>query len=55
MINHHTLRNYAFIPKGSTVAIHLGDGALWICGNIIGKGDHNHNNRSYMIHITKTA
>ena len=39
----------------STVAIQLKDGGLWTHGTVEGRGDPSHNNRSYMIHITKTG
>ena len=30
----------------STVAVQLEDGGPWIHGTVVGKGDHNHNNKS---------
>ena len=47
-------RNYVFIPTGSTVAVQHEDGGLWTNGTVEGKGNHNHHDRSYNIHITKT-
>ena len=31
------------------------DGGLWTHGTVVGRGDCNHNNRSYLICITKTG
>ena len=53
--NHDTLRNYALLPIGSTVAVQWGDGDRWTHGTVVGKGYHNHNNRFYIIHATKTV
>ena len=50
-----SLRNYTFIPMGSTVAVQQEDGDKWTHDTIVGKGDHNENNKSYKIHITKTG
>ena len=47
-----TSKNFVPLPTGSTVAVECEDGGLWIHGTIEGKGDHNHRNRSYIIHIT---
>ena len=47
--------NYASIPIGSTVAVHSEDGGPWTHGTVVGSGDNNHNNRSYMMCITKTG
>ena len=41
--NHETPRNYSFIPKGSSVVV------------VVGKGNHDQNNKSYTMHITKTG
>ena len=35
--------------------IHCEDGGPWTHGTVVGRGDHKHNNRSYMICITKTG
>ena len=43
------------LPIGYTVAVQCEDGGLWTHGMIEGKGDHNHHDRSYHIHITKTG
>ena len=43
------------IPIGSTVVVQWEDGRLWIHGAILGKGDHNHRNRSYKIQVTTTG
>ena len=50
-----TPRYYDFIPIGSTVTFQQEDGGLWIHGTIAGKGDHNPNNISYTICMTKTG
>ena len=54
-MNHDTPTNYAFIPIGSSVVVQCKDGGLWTHGTIVGKGDHNHNNRSYIIRVTKAG
>ena len=43
------------IPIGSTGAVQQEDRGPWTHGTIIGKGDHNHHNRSYNIEVTNTA
>ena len=53
--NHDSPRKYAFIPIGSTVVVQCEDNRLWTHGTIEGKGDHDHNNRSYTIQVTKTG
>ena len=53
IINKGTHRNYFSIPIGSTVAVQCEDGGSWTHGTIEGKGNHNHHQRSYNIHITK--
>ena len=40
---------------GSTVAVQQEDGGLWSHGTIVGKGNHNHHNRSYKIQLTTTG
>ena len=40
---------YVSIPVGSTVAVKCEDGGLWKLGTVESKGDHNHNDRSYII------
>ena len=43
---------FAFIPVGSAVVVQWEDGGLWTHGTIVGTGDHNHNNQSYIIQLT---
>ena len=43
------------IPTGSTVAVQWEDEGPWTHGTEVDKGDHNHHNRSYKIHVTKTG
>ena len=31
------------------------DGGPWTHGTVVGRGDHNHNNKSYTVSITKTG
>ena len=50
-----TSKNFVSLPIGSTVVVQYEDGGPWIHGMIKGKGDDNHHNRSYHIHITKTG
>ena len=50
-----TSKNVVSIPIVSTVAVQWEDGALWTHGTIEGKVNHNHRDRSYYIHITKTG
>ena len=42
----------AYIPIGSTVAVQQEDSGLWTHGTVVGTGNHNHNDRSYMIQLT---
>ena len=42
-------------PVGSTVTVQHENRGLWTHGMIEGKGNHDHHNRSYIIHITKTV
>ena len=53
--NQGTPRNYVFVPTWSTVVIQHEDGGLWTHGTVEGKGDHNHHERSYNIHLIKTG
>ena len=39
----------------STVVVQREDRGPWTHGTIIGKGDHNHHNRSYKIHVANTG
>ena len=50
-----TARNYDLFSVGSTVAVQQEKGGLWTHGTVVGRGDHNHNNRSYTIRVTKTG
>ena len=52
--SHDTPNNYAYIPIGSTVGFQCKDDGPWTHGIVMGIGDHSHNDRSYIIHITKT-
>ena len=49
------LPELCFIPVGSTVAVQHVDGGPWTHDTTVGKGDLNHNSKSYTIHITKTG
>ena len=40
------------IPIGSAVAVQQEDGGLWTHGTIVGSGNHNHHDKSYMIQLT---
>ena len=53
--NHVTFRNYTTIPIVSMIVVQREDGGPWTHGTVVGKQDHNHNNRSYTICITKTG
>ena len=46
---HDTTRNYSILPIGSTVAVQREDSYRWTHGTILGKGDHNHLDCSYII------
>ena len=48
-----TPRNYVSILTGSTVVVQWKDGGWWTHGPREGKGNHNHIERLYNIHITK--
>ena len=43
------------IPIGSTVVVQWEGGGLWTHSTIIGRGNHNHHNRSYRIQVTNTG
>ena len=47
--------NYTFLPIGSIVAVQWKDRDRCPHGIIVVKGNHNHNSRSYTIHITNTG
>ena len=53
--NYDTTRSYDSFPIGSTVVVQQEDDRPWTHGTVVGRGDHNHNNRSYMIRISKTG
>ena len=53
--NYDTTRNYDLFSVGSTVGVQEKDVGPWTCRTIVGVGDHNHNNRSYTIRITRTG
>ena len=46
---------YASIQIGSTVVVQCEERGLWAHGTVESKGDHNHNDRSYTIQVTKTG
>ena len=48
-----TFKNFVSIPIGSTIAVLWGDGGPWSHGTNEVKGDQNHHDRLYHIHITK--
>ena len=50
-----TARNYYLFSIGSIIVVQWQNGGLWTHGTVVGGGDHNHNNRSYTIRITKTG
>ena len=52
--NYDTSQSYDSISIASTAAVHQENGGLWTYGTVIGRGDDNHSNRSYMIRISKT-
>ena len=47
--------HFVSIPIESTVAVQWEEGGLWTHDIIEGKGDQNHHDKSYHIHITKTG
>ena len=53
--DHDTPINYTLLPIWSTAAVQQVYSDRLTHGTIVVKGDHNHNNRSYIICITKTA
>ena len=53
-MNYETSRSYYCISIGSTVVVQQEDGGLWTHGTVVGRGDHSHSNRSYMIRFSKT-
>ena len=53
--NNDSSQDFVSIPIGSTVVVQHEDGGPWTHGKIVGKGYHNHHNRSYKIQITTTG
>ena len=53
--NYDASRSYDSISFKSTVAVQWEDGRPWTYGTVVGRGDQNHNNRSYMTRISKTG
>ena len=43
---------FACIPIGSAVAVQQEDGGLWTHGTVVGTGNHNHHDRSYIVQLT---
>ena len=54
-INNDASPVFASIAIGSTIAVQQEDGGLWTHRTIVGKGDHNHHNISYIIQISTTG
>ena len=50
---YNTARSYDLFSIGSTVAVQQEDGGPWMHATVVGSGDHSHNNRSYIIKVTK--
>ena len=50
---HNTSRNDASFPIGSTGAVQQKDSGMLTHGTVVRRGLHNHNNRPFMICITK--
>ena len=53
--NYDTTRSYDSFSIRYTVVVQWEDGGPWTQGTAVRGGDHNHNNRSYMIRISKTG
>ena len=53
--NQGTPKNHISILTGSTIVFQCQDEGPWTHGAIEGKGDYNHHERSYNIHITRTG
>ena len=53
--NYDTLRNYRYIPIGSTVAVQREDGGPGNYRTIVEKCDPHHNDRSYKVKVTMTG
>ena len=43
---------FASIPIGSAVVVQQEDGGLWTHGAVVGTGDHNHHDPTYVIQLT---
>ena len=52
---HDIARNYSVLYIGSTTGIKREDGDRWTHDTIIGKGDHNHHDWSYIVWVMKTG
>ena len=50
-----TSQVFSNIPIGSAVAIQHEKGSPWIHGTVVGKGNHNHHGRSYVIQLTNNG
>ena len=46
---------FSNIPTGSAVAVQHEDSGPWTHGTVVGKGSHNHHDRSYVIQITNNG
>ena len=46
---------FSNIPIGSAVAVQQEDGSPWTHGTVVGKGNHNHHGRSYVIQLTNNG
>ena len=53
--NYDTSRKYDSFSIRSTVAVQWEDGGQWTHGTVVGRGNHSHSSRSYMIRISKTG
>ena len=49
------LPKITLLPIGSTVAVEREDSDRWTHGTIVGMGDYNHNNQSYIIRVIKSG
>ena len=50
--NNDTPPVFSYIPIGSAVMVQREDGRPWTHGTIVGSGDYNHHDRSYIIQLT---
>ena len=46
---------FSNIPIGSAVAVQHEDSSPWTHGTVVGKGNHNHHGRSYVIQLTNNG